>query len=272
MTCLTQDAQTVQAGARAISVSNDPYPHVEACQSTTPFKQCHQYCPTPALTSFQIWHELVAATHLTHIESISVLSLSTAFQHLCVSASASALSTGAIPASLQEDFAALAPKWPSVPLVKGWLARLDVIALKGAERPLRCIEDLILVLTTSLPAVNAIRSHARSHWREPLNVYLVPWNNDLKSDRELRIFCPPTEDLTSSKITTISQYSPDVGFDQTLFLQHANIILHRSWEIFERIQTRVPSELLRRGFSFDVIYNDQTRDMALIEMNEWIVE
>jgi len=95
---------------------------------------------------------------------------------------------------------------------------------------------------------------------------------------EYRVFCPPTEESQEPAISAVSQYkwSKPSSFQGRFSNNEIDAILHRImkeiWRIYADIldnldDSKMDRLLLKQGFSFDIMYQEETGKCCLIELN-----
>jgi len=95
---------------------------------------------------------------------------------------------------------------------------------------------------------------------------------------EYRVFCPRTEIGQESKISVVSQYKwhrPSI-FQQHFSKEEVDLVLVRIMKEIQRIHLEILDELkedemdvllLKQGFSFDIMYDEESNKCSLIELN-----
>ncbi|KAI4858598.1 hypothetical protein F4820DRAFT_468117 [Hypoxylon rubiginosum] len=177
---------------------------------------------------------------------------------------------------------------------EGLFMRLEACSAKDGVQSvpgrlsLSSVDDVILRLVTSSRARNALakilspdRSDASIGFKpdlEEFKLFFLPFNNRMQLAREYRVFCPPVDSLADMHISAISQYE---WHKLWLFAfrseDHACRIAKEITRKCEEILTEIrkdlmsPNEmdryLLTQGFTFDVLFDEQTRQCQLIEVN-----
>ncbi|KAI0860820.1 hypothetical protein F4860DRAFT_477804 [Xylaria cubensis] len=142
---------------------------------------------------------------------------------------------------------------------------------------LRSINDILLLLLTSLRARNALFDAVEGD-SKAFELFFIPWNGRMRSEREYRVFCPPFSSTDSLRVSAISQYR---WHKQWLFYLASDEVRKQAVEkiveginvIRKQIATELHAKdemdalLMQQGLTFDVFF-DEERDMVqLIELN-----
>jgi len=254
--------------------------------------------PEESPTDLCHWLPLIARTRGIPISSIPVISLSRQQGALIVAAAKSSIHTRqpnrVFDEELQDD---VVPMFKSLTyLPGGYFLRLDRCSAKdgvGGIQPIRCVEDIIIRLVTSLRAHNAIEeilncggtssgkpSTAKDTDNDGsvtnlISLYFLPHNPHMRSSREYRVFCPPP----FCQVSAISQYKWHMP---SFFASRSNeellVIVGRILDGVQGIRQAIldtnpdmsHSILMRKqGFTFDVMYNEDTGKCGLIELNSF---
>jgi len=78
---------------------------------------------------------------------------------------------------------------------KGLFLRLDASSPKdgvGGTQPLKSADEVVLRLTTSHRAMNAITKLVEEGAQE-IPMYFLPFNDKMMTEKEFRVFCSPGE-------------------------------------------------------------------------------
>ncbi|KAN0106810.1 hypothetical protein V8E51_009686 [Hyaloscypha variabilis] len=208
--------------------------------------------PVPTETSQQYsrWLSLIVSSQRIPSDLIQTLSLTPAQGRLLLEAAD-------IDDSIKPTLSTLT--FPT----QGLFLRLDASSpkdgVKGTQ-PLRTVDEIILRLTTSYRAFNAI-TDLLSNGAEEVPLYFLPYSAKMRTDREFRVFCPPGD----GKISAVSQYkwharsifasmSPELlesKFRKILSeigLVHAEIMA-----VVEERRDELDELMLKQGFTFDLI-------------------
>lgn len=156
-----------------------------------------------------------------------------------------------------------------------YFVRLDTCSLKDSligEGPVKSTRDLWMRLATSARGTTGIRNLQDEDISTPIYMYLFPWQDELRTELEYRIYCPPN----TGKIAAISQYkwhAPWHHADDSI--AEASRVTQRLVKSCEGLHKRIMAhpamtDLLRsRGFVFDVVEDPETQDVRLIELNDF---
>ena len=166
-----------------------------------------------------------------------------------------------------------------------FFARLDTTSMKDSSQgrskipghrdeilPLQSLHDLFLRLLTSDRAMGAMHNYLHEAGEEDsINLYLFPFNADIKSAHEYRVFCPP-----GGRIAAISQY----GWHQRWIYADCSVVEQQliADKVLEECQIlhneiiREPAmtkELNGKGYVFDVFFEPTLQEIRLIELNNF---
>ena len=133
------------------------------------------------------------------------------------------------------------------------------------------VEELWTRLATSMRACNGIKALRAIDERASVYLFLFPWNEEIRTEKEYRVFCPPTD---WGRISAVSQYKwhepwAHAGKD----VEEQREIVERVWkgikEVYERLmRCEAMTERLRRsGFTFDVCEKENGKGVMLLELN-----
>ncbi|MCJ1351365.1 MAG: hypothetical protein MMC33_001349 [Icmadophila ericetorum] len=88
----------------------------------------------------------------------------------------------------------------------GYFMRLDACSPKdapGGTKPITTIEEIWRRIACSRRATAGIRNQReRDGVDQPIELFLVPWNDKMRTELEYRVFCPPP----TCEIAVASQY------------------------------------------------------------------
>lgn len=219
--------------------------------------------PTEGPQTFSRWLPLIARSQNIAAEKIQTAILTPAQARLILKASDSSIHTKTLNRVYKEDLEEeIAPVFSSLIFPpNGLFLRLDACSPKdgaGGNNPLLTVDDVILRLTSSLRARNAIDGALRDR-TDDVSLYFLPFDQRMATEHEYRVFCAPGE----GKVTAVSQYkwhAPSVFQGEESGVV-ANTIREIGAEI-ERIHEQILRELgdsvmdrllLKQGFSFDVM-------------------
>ena len=203
--------------------------------------------------------------------AVQTLALTPSQSRLLLDASKASLHTGEPNRLLVEELETeIHPLLSTLKLPpQGLFVRLDDCSPKDGVRgisPLQTVEQIILRITTSHRATNCI-TRALENGNEGVKLFFMPFNPDMNTANEYRVFCPPPP----CGIAAISQYkwhkaSPFASLPTDTLEQIARRIeeevrrIHQ--EILETVELRKGKEgdetdelLLKQGFSFDVMWD-----------------
>jgi hypothetical protein len=161
----------------------------------------------------------------------------------------------------------------------GLFMRLDACSPKDGEssadggRALRTVDDVILRLTTSQRAGNALLKLLREP--DPVcELFFLPFETRMETRREYRVFCRPGD----GRVTAVSQYqwykpwmfADRPGNEQMTAIRDIMRGVQRTRsQILDELDAtdRMDALLLRQGFTFDVFYDDGSSEVELVELN-----
>ena len=209
-------------------------------------------------TYYGPWLPLITATAGRAIQDVVVL----------VYASKAGTITGRIPGSELEEltdyFEKLVP--PHFPK-EGWFLRLEDASPKdgvGGMRPKHTCMEILHTLVTSLRASTAIRYQLDK--KQPIRLYLIPFNKSMDTSREFRIFCSP-----GGHISAVSQYKWFRG--TTWDDEEIRDIGEGAQQLHQLIMSQdnaARDEIRRQGFVFDMLYTPSHRHVfQLVELNHF---
>ncbi|KAL9024200.1 MAG: hypothetical protein Q9180_007967, partial [Flavoplaca navasiana] len=157
-----------------------------------------------------------------------------------------------------------------------YFARLDTCSLKDAvigKGSVRDSKDLWTRLATSNRGANGIRAMCDNFPDQPVPLFLIKWDDKMRTDLEYRIFCAPG----CGQIAAISQYKWHAPW------YHARKGIDRQKEIAKRVfegakalhrqimtHEAMTEDLRRRGFVFDIVDDpDDGHAIRLVELNDF---
>ncbi|KAI4250533.1 MAG: hypothetical protein L6R40_000133 [Gallowayella cf. fulva] len=182
------------------------------------------------------WLDLIMSSQeLSHLD-IHQIELPKPFISQMLLASQIALFRGYISDCNAEDLAELFPRKTTSGvdidslLREGeYFARLDTCSLKdtliGGKGPIRDSKDLWTCLATSNRGATGIRATRNNLPESPVYLFLIKWNENMRTELEYRVFCAPG----SGRVAAISQYK----WHERWF--HANESIERQNEIAKRV-------------------------------------
>lgn len=157
-----------------------------------------------------------------------------------------------------------------------YFARLDTCSLKDAVIGTGFVqdsEDLWTRLATSIRGANGIRAMCDNFPDQPVSLFLIKWDDKMRTDLEYRVFCAPG----SGGVAAISQYKWHAPW------YHAGEGIDRQKEVAKRVfegakalhrqimtHEAMTEDLRRRGFVFDIIDDpDDGHSIKLVELNDF---
>ncbi|KAL8774276.1 MAG: hypothetical protein Q9209_001027 [Squamulea sp. 1 TL-2023] len=157
-----------------------------------------------------------------------------------------------------------------------YFVRLDTCSLKDAiigRGPIRDSKDLWTRLATSARGVTGIRAMRDNLPEQPVDLFLMKWNDRMRTDLEYRVFCASA----SGEIAAISQYkwrSPWYHPKEDSGVQE--VIAKRVFEGAKAIHARIKAnpvmteDFKERGYGFDMIEDPEDgNSVGLIELNDF---
>lgn len=246
--------------------------------------------PSEAPYSFKRWLPVVLKSRNLSTSALQVVSLTTSQTRLLIQACDASIPKGSINLVLAEDVEdAIEPAFSGLVFpAEGLFMRLGACSPKdGAQSvpgqvAVRSAKEAVLRLVTSLRCRNAL-ANALQGIEEgsdsgsdgaSAEIYFLPFNQRMRSEREYRVFCPPGGEA----ITGISQYC---WHKQWLFTDRSDQEKEQAMErivagarelhqaICADIDTgrQMDDLLLKQGFSFDVFYDEEHNTHELVELN-----
>ena len=156
-----------------------------------------------------------------------------------------------------------------------FFTRLDTCSLKDAilgKGPIQTVGDLWMRLATSARGMTGIRDLRKHDPSMPVYVYLLPWKDDMKTELEYRVYCPPL----TGKIAAISQYKWHAPWYHAASARPeqegiAQRLLENCEVLHQKIMAHpaMTDKLKSQGLVFDVTEDPSTQDVQLIELNEF---
>lgn len=237
--------------------------------------------PTETPQHFSRWLPLISRSQRISPHLIQTITLTPTQGRLLISAAQASIHTRKINRlEAEEIFETVHPTFSTLTFPpQGLFLRFDASSPKDGERgtkPLTSIDEIVLRVTTSHRAMNAItRLLEDSAISIPL--YFLPFNSKMRTDKEFRVFCPPGEGI----IAAISQYK---WHARSIFAQMGEEERRKLlWRVFEGVQEvheeilgvvrqrgdEMDALLLRQGFTFDVMWDEEERRCQLIELNSF---
>ncbi|PVH89552.1 hypothetical protein DL98DRAFT_579343 [Cadophora sp. DSE1049] len=239
--------------------------------------------PIPSETpqSFIRWLPLVIRSQAIPSTSIQHITLTPPQTQLILDASQASLHTREFNRIYAEELVDLTSAFESLSFPpEGFFLRLDECSPKDGVKgtaPLKSAEQIILRLTTSHRATNAmIRQKDKNGGF--VELVFLPHNAKMDIAKEFRVFCAPPD----GRITVVSQYKwhkPSFlsskapgGIDEII-----KVIMKEILRIHDEIMAEVEQGgggtldklLLEQGFTFDVMFDEESQSCALIELNSF---
>ena len=230
------------------------------------------------------WLDLIASSRNINEDDIHRIKLPGSFLAVLITAQAVGIRMGRINASHAEDLEETFPKTTTNGIniaellqSRKYFVRLNTCSLKdaiaGGTGPVTSVEQLWTRLATSPRAHNGITSMRAYDMSAPIYLYIFPWDDNLRTELEYRVFCPPG----AGRIAAISQYKWHARW------YHADKSLGEQRKVAERVlegaetlhrQTlehpAMTEELRSAGYTFDVAeFVDGGEGVRLIELNDF---
>lgn len=237
--------------------------------------------PSEAPYAFARWLPLIIKTRNIDPSAVQTVRLSRSQARLLVEASATSIITRELNRALEEDLREdVIPAFSSLQFSpEGLFMRLTGCSPKDGRRrdptqpSLHSTDDIILRLTTSHRACNDIENSLESG-SETVDITFLPFDARMDSRREYRVYCCPT----SGNITAVSQYCwhkpwvmygrPGGPLTPAADKIWAGIVaLHEQITNDLRPDADLDNLLLRQGFTFDVLYDEDKGTTELVELN-----
>ncbi|TRX92100.1 hypothetical protein FHL15_006967 [Xylaria flabelliformis] len=241
--------------------------------------------PSERPYSFKRWLPLILRSRGLASSDAQIVTLSLVQARLLLRVADASIPSGTINRIYREDIdEEIMPAFESLTFpAEGLFMRLEACSAKdGVQKTpgnsaLRSVGDILLLLLTSLRARNALFDAVEGD-SEVFELFFIPWNDRMRSEREYRVFCPPFSSADSLRISAISQYR---WHRQWLFYlasdevrkQAVEKIVERIDEIRKQIATELHDEdemddlLMRQGLTFDVFFDEEREMVQLIELN-----
>lgn len=239
--------------------------------------------PTEGSQRFSRWLPLIARSQGIPSSAVQRIVLTRAQAQLLHTASDSTIHTQKLNRVYAEDLDdEIVPVFSRLEFgEKGFFLRLDACSPKdgvGGNMPLRSVNELILRITSSLRARNAIEGALTSGkaMGEGVNLYFLPFDERMATENEYRVFCAPE----NGRITALSQYKwHAASVLQERWNRDGEEVVKTIWEGVKVVHMEIMAELdeenkmdnlmLKQGFSFDVMWIEKEKKCALIELNSF---
>jgi hypothetical protein len=237
--------------------------------------------PTETPQQYSRWLPLIFSSQRIPSDLIQTLSLTPAQGQLLLEAAGASLHTREPNRGYAEDIDdSIKPTLSTLTFpTQGLFLRLDASSpkdgVKGTQ-PLRTIDEIILRLTTSYRAVNAI-TDLLSNGSKEVPLYFLPYNAKIRTDREFRVFCPPGD----GRISVVSQYKWHARsifasiFPELLegkfrkILSEIGLVHAEIMAVVEERRDELDELMLKQGFTFDVMWDEEEGRGQLIELNSF---
>ncbi|KAH7342654.1 hypothetical protein BKA65DRAFT_552268 [Rhexocercosporidium sp. MPI-PUGE-AT-0058] len=237
--------------------------------------------PSESPQSFIRWLPLITRSQGMPTSSIQHITLTPPQTQLILDASQASLHTRELNRLLTEELSDLESAFTTLSFPpEGFFLRLDECSPKDGVRgisPLRSADEIILRLTTSHRATNAMIRQKEKNGGFVELVFL-PYDAKMDTVKEFRVFCAPPD----GRITAVSQYKwhkPSfLSARQPVIL---DAIVTKIMDEVLRIHREIMAEarsgrggavdqlLLEQGFTFDVVADEEGQKCALIELNSF---
>ncbi|KAH7419380.1 hypothetical protein BKA64DRAFT_650670 [Cadophora sp. MPI-SDFR-AT-0126] len=239
--------------------------------------------PIPSETpqSFSRWLPLITRSQAIPPTSIKHITLTPPQTQLILDASQASLHTRELNRLYAEELSDLTSAFHSLSYPpEGLFLRLDECSPKDGVKgtaPLKSAEQIILRLSTSHRATNAmIRQKDKNGGF--VDLLFLPYNAKMDTAKEFRVFCAPPD----GRVTAVSQYR----WHKPSFLSNkapgeideiVSVIMQDVLRIHGEVMPEAEAGsggamdelLLEQGFSFDVMFDEETQSCALIELNSF---
>ncbi|KUJ21581.1 uncharacterized protein LY89DRAFT_681045 [Mollisia scopiformis] len=237
--------------------------------------------PSEVPQSFKRWLPLIAKSQNISLEQIQITNITSKQARFILEAAQSSLHTREPNRLYAEELAELALSFNTLNFtLKGLFLRLDACSAKDGVRgisPLRTAEEIVLRITTSHRATNSILRCLESG-DEAFELFFLPFNEHMRTENEYRVFCAPPE----GKITAVSQYrwhKPNFFSARPAdeISRAMERIMNGAQEVHGNILDEVKGGnggemdklLLQQGFTFDVMFDEESEECKLIELNSF---
>ncbi|KAL8666503.1 MAG: hypothetical protein Q9168_007472 [Polycauliona sp. 1 TL-2023] len=247
--------------------------------------QFHHVIPSPSQPFLPLtpWLDIIKSSQGLSDLDIHKIELPRTFLSQVLSASQVALIRGYVSDCDTDDLAELFPRrtlggMDIEKLLQAgkYFPRLDTCSLKDAIigfGPVRNSKDIWTRLATSNRGVSAMRAMCDYQLEKPIYLFLIKWNDKMRTELEYRVFCAPGW----GRIAAVSQYKWHAPW------YHANESGDRQKEIAKRVlegaeavhaqlmaHEAMTEELRERGFVFDIVEDpDDGHSVGLIELNDF---
>ncbi|KAK0736685.1 hypothetical protein B0T21DRAFT_288867 [Apiosordaria backusii] len=240
--------------------------------------------PSEAPVSFKRWLSVILSLRNTSSSAppVQIVTLSKSQARLLLKTAEGSLQTGVLNRMYAEDVAdEINPLLESQLIFppEGLFLRLAACSPKDGAQSIRgkvalsSVEEVILRLVTSFRARSALFNSLEAG-DETFDLFFLPFDDRMSSDREYRVFCPPG----GKKITAVSQYQWHKKWRYDYLCsddqkQKVDTIMSGITAMHKRIlgdldkDNELDNLLLQQGFSFDVLFDVTTELCELVELN-----
>jgi hypothetical protein len=243
--------------------------------------------PDESPYAYNLWLPLIARSRKIPENLIQTITLSASQCRILIQASKASIQTRELNRMFKEELdEEIAPSFNSLAFPpEGLFMRLDACSPKDGVnglKPLTGVQEIILKLMTSGRACNAM-SKSLEKGEESVRVFFLPYNEKMSTAREFRVFCTPG----TGRVTGVSQYKWHAPFFfappsspnlETLVHEVVESVLEGIegiheliMEVLNKAQGTERSEMaamaLKQGFSFDVMWHEDSKKATLIELN-----
>lgn len=246
--------------------------------------------PSEAPYSFKRWLPIILKSRNLPSSALQVIRLTVSQTRLLIQACDASIPKGSINLLLAEDVEdVIEPAFSELVFpAEGLFMRLDACSPKDSVQQVpgqvevRSVKEVVLRLVTSLRCRNALVKTLESiderfdegSDKAAAEIYFLPFNSRMMSEREYRVFCPPG----GQAITGISQYRwhKEWMFNDRSDEEQEQVverIVEGARELHKAIcgdvdsRRRMDDLLLKQGFSFDVFYDEEHDTCELVELN-----
>ncbi|KAI0548163.1 hypothetical protein F4679DRAFT_328056 [Xylaria curta] len=241
--------------------------------------------PSEKPYSFKRWLPLILRSRGLASSDAQIITFSLAQARLLLQVADASIPSGTINRIYREEIdEEIVPAFKSLTFPpEGLFMRLEACSAKdGAQKipgnsALRSVNQILILLLTSLRARNAL-FNALEEGFEKFELFFIPWNDRMQSEREYRVFCPPFSSADSLRVSAISQYR---WHSQWRFYLWSDEVKKQAMEKIvkgvDAIRKQIATELdagnemdnllMRQGLTFDVFYDEERDVVQLIELN-----
>lgn len=225
------------------------------------------------VVSFRTWRHIILESRGTQDTTPPAVELGRAFTDELRQKALTAYVTGRVEASLPEEledeFPSIVERIKSV-LESGerWFIRTDECSPKdvySGPLPVSNFEQLLRQLLLSVRFLTTLER--RDDLAHRLRLHFLPWDDEMNSLHEFRVFVPPAPSINDLHITAISQYSWYRPLPAEIKARLA-FVVDRADEILKNGILTANDDVVRglvAGFSFDVLLCE--RGCVLVELN-----